>query len=103
MNGLEVGKCVLESHQIVGNETAADIDVLREEGDTVSHCCEAANHDELNAVTDQSVQEALKVRQVRRSMACRRAGAALRARPCVSMRVCGVLRKLLPRSDMSHP
>jgi hypothetical protein len=63
MHRVEIGECSLDSQQVVNAEPTAYIYVLREQCHSMSHRGEPSDHDELDLMLDQPLQERLQVRQ----------------------------------------
>jgi len=63
MHRVQIGECALNSQQVVSAEPTAYVDILCEQRHPVGHGREPSDHDELDLMLDQALQERLQVRQ----------------------------------------
>jgi hypothetical protein len=54
---MQIRECLLDAHQIRLAESAADIHIKCDLGDTMRHCCESAYQNELDLRRNQSVHQ----------------------------------------------
>lgn len=60
---VKAGKRGLEAREIVGSEWTADVDILREQRDAMRDGGKPSDHDELDRVVNQPIEEGVKIRQ----------------------------------------